>query len=568
MAYTEENTPHATVVAGRDPVALRRRRRAVWLHFPRRAVLLIAAYAIAIFILRTLPIAAEPLADPTPGGPAPIISAAVLERLPSSLALLASTLIVAFVLSLVVAIVAVLVAWLQARSPRIGGVLRALGRMALYIWMPLPFIIVAFLLILLLFAGPLTVLGPLFSPTGNNVSTLLLGALVLAFYPALLAAHDAAEVAAGPDPRQRYPRRPGRRLLAAFLRLGESLLVQTAGIFSALAVVELIFARPGLGALLVQSIFQRDLPTALSALSVMAVMVLLGRLSAELLSWVGLFIAGSEAIDIAPAAKARPEHRLWTVFGVLLLLLPLALVAMGLLTSPEAAAQQDLQQRLAAPSPEHPVGTDALGRDIWARVRLGSLNTLASASLIAGALLLPALILGLLSGALFNRGGWLWQSLADLLLLPVDALLFFPLIPAAATVAALFGQVTTLSAVLALAVLFLPRTARAVRDMWRARREGNGLRDVLSSLAALFLLALFNAFVVLLALEYLGFGPLPPTPSLGQMLQESQQHLRVAPAATSALLVVIGITAFALFTSAAGVSGFVDSRRPLVDMNE
>ena len=539
-----------------------KRRGALWLQFSRRAILLLAAFAVAIFLLRLWPAAPNPLGTPPGLVDGLLINPLVLERLPITLVLLASALVLAFTLGLVLAVVAALLARLEARSPRAGALLAAFGRLALYPWMPLPVILSAFLLILLFAVGG-TATGPLFAPAGNNTFTLLAGSFVLALYPALLAAQDAAQIAGSGSPPA-----IARRLVAALLQLGESLLLQTAGILSALTVVELIFARPGMGRLLADSLFQRDFAMVVDVLTVMALIVLFARLAAELLGWARRFVTGPPQPSLS-LTQPKPPRRLWTVLAVLLLLLPLALAILGLLTSPEAAVRQDLQQRLAPPSAQHILGTDALGRDIWARLRLGSLSTLARASLVGGAVLVPALVLGLLAGLLFNRGGWLWESLADILLLPVDVLLFFPLVPAAIASIALSGPGASLILVAALALLFLPRASRAVREIWRTRRPESGTaHDLLSALVAVFLLVLFNAFLVLLAVEYLGFGPPPPAPSLGAMLQESQQHLLAAPGSVAAFVVILTLLSFALYTAAAAVSDFVDSRHPLVDFNE
>lgn len=562
MAHMDNNTPahSSTVVSPEDNT--QPRDRSAWLQFPRRAVLLIAACAIAVFLLRLWPLpAVVPGGLPGPSPSAPI-STAALERLPNSLLLLTLALAIAVLLSLLVAVVAMAVAFLQARSPRLGSVLDVVGRLALFTWMPLPVALIAFILLLLFLAGPFVPAG--FSAVGDNASTLLLASVSLALYPALLAAQDGARLFAATDTLA-----TGRRLLATLLQLGQALLLQTAGLLSALTVVELIFARPGLGRLVVQSAAQRNATVMLDALVLMAFLVLLGRLAAELLGWGRRLILQADATP-RPAQSAAQRNRVWTIFAALLLFLPLALVVAGLLTGPDAAVQQDLQQRLAPPSLQHPLGTDALGRDVWARLRLGGLNTLARGALVAGAAVLPVLALGLLAGAIFNRGGWLWESLADFLLLPIDALLFLPLVPAAVAFIALGpGPGASTALVLALALLFLPRAARAARDTWRARQSGdNPARDVLAMLASLFLLLLFNVFLVLFALEYTGFGPAPPTPSLGQLLQETQPHLRAAPGAAVALILVLSLPAFALYTAAAAIGDFVSSRRPLVRFNE
>jgi ABC-type dipeptide/oligopeptide/nickel transport system permease subunit len=119
-----------------------------------------------------------------------------------------------------------------------------------------------------------------------------------------------------------------------------------------------------------------------------------------------------------------------------------------------------------------------------------------------------------------------------------------------------------------LALLFVPRAARAARDLWRARDDGNALRHLLSMLAAIFLPALFHGFLALVYIDYMGLGAPPPAPTLGGLVQTSQQHLVVTPLSTASLLLVLSLLAFTLFTPAAAVGDIVTTRRPLVHFNE
>lgn len=524
-----------------------------WLHFPRRAVLLIAAFAVAIFLIRLIPtLLPAPRSGPLP----PLLHPQALERLPASLTLLAASYAVALLLALVLALAGAAVSALASRTPRAAGAVSALGKVALYTWMPLPVLCTAFLLILAI-SGPTG--GPALPITGDSFAVMLLGALLIAAYPALLAAQDAVRLGAG-----HATARASRRLLAAFMELAQALLLQMAGFLSALTVVELLFARPGIGQALLQGVMRLDVSLLTTVLMLMALLILLARLAAEALGAARRFALG-DAMPI-PSAK-RPTRRLWPIFAALLLFIPLLFVLLGLLTAPEVAAAQNLQQRLAEPSWQHPLGSDALGRDIFARLRLGSLHTLGRASLIAGVLFLPALVLGALSGALWRRGGRLWESLSDIVLLPLDALLFLPVVPAATALALLAGPggVTLLWG---LALLLLPRAARAARDLWRERDDEGMLRHLLGMVAAIFLPALFHGFLALIYIDYMGLGAPPPAPTIGGLLQASQQHLLLTPISVVALVGLVSLLTFTLFTPAAAVGDIVASRRPLVHFNE
>ncbi len=82
------------------------------------------------------------------------------------------------------------------------------------------------------------------------------------------------------------------------------------------------------------------------------------------------------------------------VMGVIVLMV----VAPFLFTS-QSPIEQDLSQALQPPSPEHFLGTDRQGRDIWARIVYGAAATLVGASLVVIVSASLGVTLGLLSGA-------------------------------------------------------------------------------------------------------------------------------------------------------------------------
>jgi peptide/nickel transport system permease protein len=199
----------------------------------------------------------------------------------------------------------------------------------------------------------------------------------------------------------------------------------------------------------------------------------------------------------------------------------------------------DPGRALLAPSAAHLFGTDDVGRDVFARIVHGTRVTL---GLVAGSLLLSALIgggLGLVAG---YAGGWFDLAAGRL----ADMILTFPPIIAGVVITGVLGQGAT-NLVLALAVVYLPtffRIARsgalseAARTYVEAARalgfpEWNILlRQVAPNVLPLVVLQYVILFPLALqiqaALGFLGLGVAPPTPDWGATLEQGKNFILVA----------------------------------------
>jgi peptide/nickel transport system permease protein len=201
---------------------------------------------------------------------------------------------------------------------------------------------------------------------------------------------------------------------------------------------------------------------------------------------------------------------------------------------------QDLSASLAPPSPEHILGTDKLGRDVWARIVYGARPTLLGAFvvvLISGFIGIP---LGLVAG--YNGG-----RTDSLIMRILDALLAFPALLLAILIVATFGRGLE-TVVIALGVIYVPAMARLVRsvtlvqtrlayvDACRALGYSDTrimLRHILPNLVAAVVVQstidLAYAILDIAALSFLGLGQQPPDPDWGSMLADARSYLLQNP---------------------------------------
>lgn len=467
------------------------------------------------------------------------------ERTGPSLTLLGLALLFALAWALVAALGAAAVRALQARSGPLGDLLAAPGRVLVFGLAAAPPILAGALL-LFLFALQLRLLPA----SGASPAGILLPAAALSLWPGLVAAQTAAGLGALPAPSA------ARRWLAAVLGGLGALLLSTGGLLSALVPVETLFAWPGVGRLAAESVFRRDVTLLWGVLAVFTLLVLAGRLAAEFCLWLARLALRWEApwpaaADAPVALYPRAQHA-GVVLALLALLLPLGLVVAGFVVNPQAALDTNLANRNSGPSPEHPLGTDSLGRDLQARALRGAAQTLLAAGALATGAFVPAALVGALAGALAARGRVWSEALASLFLLPVEALLFFPAVPAAAAVIGLLGS--GLASLLAAAgLVLLPRVVMLAAAAWPGGGTPRPAERVWAAVLALWLGGLYLGFWLVLALDFLGLGTPPPTPSLGALLAESLAQALAQPVGLLAPVLVAWAAAVAIYLALSAV---------------
>jgi peptide/nickel transport system permease protein len=278
-------------------------------------------------------------------------------------------------------------------------------------------------------------------------------------------------------------------------------------------------------------------------------------------------------------APARRRHPFWLAWGRLLhhRLFVSGLVLFGIIliaavfapylapTDPDKLA---MRFKFLPPGADHPFGTDNFGRSLWSRVIWGARLSV----LMGSAVVVLNAIFGTLVGALAGYFRWLDNPLMRV----NDALMAFPAILLAIGITAVLGP-STIDAVLALAIVYIPRTARIVRSSvivlremeyvqaavaagaghWRILRRHimpNAMAPLIVQLSFLF------AYTVLAeaTLSFLGVGAVPPTPTWGNIMAEGRQYMIEAPW-------IITIPGVALMITVMGLNMLGDGLRDVLD---
>lgn len=261
------------------------------------------------------------------------------------------------------------------------------------------------------------------------------------------------------------------------------------------------------------------------------------------------------AIDVAPPrSRTRRMVRRYGLAGVGGLIVVgwilVALAAPHIAPYPYDAV--DVVDRLKPPSLDHWLGTDALGRDVWSRLLVGS-----RISLLTGfTVVLVGGLFGTLVGgiAAFARG---WVE--ELMMRVTDLVLCFPPIILAMAIAAALGIGVT-NTIIAMLVVWWPKFARLARSLVIVQRNqeyveaahviGYGparifLRHILPNavgpLIVLVTLDMGNAIITFAGLSFLGLGVVPPTPEWGAMVSEGRELVEQWWVATFPGLAILSI---------------------------
>ena len=247
--------------------------------------------------------------------------------------------------------------------------------------------------------------------------------------------------------------------------------------------------------------------------------------------------------------------------GAVIVVLMLVVAVTATVIAPYDPLAVDFGAMLAAPSPDHWLGTDAFGRDVLSRLVYGSRT-----ALIVG---FGAAFFGATVGAVLGVASAYFGGRIDLYLQRVmDVFISFPLIILALAIVVILGN-NLPNLITAITIPMIPRSALVIRssalsvrempyvDAARAAGFGHAriiLRHMLPNVMAPYLIMLtaFLGQAILLeaSLSFLGLGVQEPIAAWGLMLRGAAvQFAETAPwmAVFPGLAISLAVFAFNLF---------------------
>jgi peptide/nickel transport system permease protein len=248
--------------------------------------------------------------------------------------------------------------------------------------------------------------------------------------------------------------------------------------------------------------------------------------------------AGAMARALGSFAKAAKRYRMewWILVVGLLIIAVIAFMTLFPGIFSPFAANDEGNAQLQKPGSSHIMGTDNLGRDVWARVVFGSktiLGVAIVASLLSAGIGIP---LGLISGFV---GNWADKGLS----LVMDSIYSFPGLILAIAFAAMLGP-GIVNITLAVAVIYVPKYFRLVRGQTLQIKEepyveaakAIGARsstmlaryifpNVIATVVVIFSLNIADAIMTEAALSFIGLGLPAGIPDWGMDLSMGKKFL-------------------------------------------
>ncbi|CAK7060178.1 ABC transporter permease [Tissierella carlieri] len=256
---------------------------------------------------------------------------------------------------------------------------------------------------------------------------------------------------------------------------------------------------------------------------------------------------------------------------IIVILILLALFADIIADYEEVAIKMNTSIRLQGPSKEHILGTDELGRDIFARMIHGARVSLKVGIIAVGI----AIIIG---GTLGAIAGFYGGKLDNVIMRAMDIFLAIPSILLAIAIVSALGT-SMLNLMIAVGISSIPSYARIVRASVLSIKDQEfieaakaiGAKDTRiilkhilpNSMAPIIVqgtLGVAGAILSTAGLSFIGLGIQKPAPEWGAMLSSGRQFIREAWHVTTFPGIAIMITILSLNLLGDGLRDALDPR--------
>jgi peptide/nickel transport system permease protein len=196
----------------------------------------------------------------------------------------------------------------------------------------------------------------------------------------------------------------------------------------------------------------------------------------------------------------------------------------------------DIPAQFAGPSAAHWLGTDNLGRDLFARICIGLRTALITALLVVLIAMVAGLILGVLAGYF---GGLVDGAMVILF----DIISAFPIYIVIFAIVALYGTGID-KLIFVMALIFMPQFGRMARTQTQSLRGRSFIEaerllgistprllwrhfipNIIGPMVVVAGMSVPAAITVEAAISFLGLGVQPPTATLGTLIRDGYVYL-------------------------------------------
>lgn len=283
----------------------------------------------------------------------------------------------------------------------------------------------------------------------------------------------------------------------------------------------------------------------------------------------GESIKASKPIPLWLEAGFRIIKSKTALIGVIIIVLLVLTAILAPVIATHSPTAQDIVNRYQAPSSDHLLGTDELGRDIFSRIVYGTRISIQIGVIAVSISLAIGVLLGGIAG---YYGRWIDQIVMRF----IDIMMAFPSILMAIALVAVLGP-SLQNAMIAVGIVGIPQFARIVRSAVLSIKENEYIeaaksigakhgriliQHVLPNCVAPIIvqatLGVGTAILDAAGLSFLGLGAQPPIPEWGAMLSDGRAAIQNAPW-------VVAFPGLAIFLVVLGFNLFGDGLRDALD---